>query len=124
MQTAGALDRSPSASESELSLESPRQELVDGIRTALYQEYENNLRAERSKWERQMLQLRDDHEQALAEIKSKHKLRDSAEHQIMFNEALATLKTSNSDKDNEIMQLKSTLQLKIKELEEKEKSMS
>ena len=88
--------------------------MLDSIRSAIAQEYENNLRAERSKWERQMLQLRDDHEQALAEIKSKHKLRDSAEHQIMFNEALAKLKTSNSDKDNEIMQLKSTLQLKIK----------
>ena len=32
----------------------------------------------------------------------------------MFNEALAKLKTSNSDKDKEIIQLKSTLQQKIK----------
>ena len=97
-----------------IELQSPRQEMLDSIRSAIAQEYENNLRAERSKWERQMLQLRDDHEQALTEIKSKHKLRDSAEHQIMFNEALAKLKTSNSDKDKEIIQLKSTLQLKIK----------
>ena len=88
--------------------------MLDSIRSAIAQEYENNLRAERSKWERQMLQLRDDHEHALTEIKSKHKLRDSAEHQIMFNEALAKLKTSNSDKDKEIIQLKSTLQQKIK----------
>jgi len=114
MQTAGALDRSPSASESELSLESPRQELVDGIRTALCQEYENNLRAERSKWERQMVQLRDDHEQALAEIKSKLKLRDSAEQQVLFNEALAKLKEENTEKDSEIKQLKSSLHLRSK----------
>ena len=86
--------------------------MVDGIRAALYQEYENNLRAERSKWERQMVQLRDDHEQALAEIKSKQKLRDSAEQQVLFNEALAKLKEENTEKDNEIKKLKSTLHLK------------
>ena len=87
---------------------------MDGIRTALCQEYENNLRAERSKWERQMVQLRDDHEQALAEIKSKQKLRDSAEQQVLFNEALAKLKEENTEKDSEIKQLKSSLHLKSK----------
>ena len=87
---------------------------MDGIRTALCQEYENNLRAERSKWERQMVQLRDDHEQALAEIKSKQKLRDSAEQQVLFNEALAKLKEENTEKDSEIKQLKLSLHLKSK----------
>ena len=61
-----------------------------------------------------MVQLRDDHEQALAEIKSKQKLRDSAEQQILFNEALAKLKEENTEKDNEIKQLKSNLHLKSK----------
>ena len=50
-----------------------------------------------------MVQLRDDHEQALAEIKSKQKLRDSAEQQVLFNEALAKLKEENIEKDNEIL---------------------
>ena len=61
-----------------------------------------------------MVQLRDDHEQALAEIKSKQKLRDSAEQQILFNEALAKLKEENTEKENEIKQLKSNLHLKSK----------
>ena len=61
-----------------------------------------------------MVQLRDDHEQALAEIKSKQKLRDSAEQQVLFNEALAKLKEENTEKDNEIKQLKSNLHLKSK----------
>ena len=61
-----------------------------------------------------MVQLRDDHEQALAEIKSKQKLRDSAEQQVLFNEALARLKEENTEKDNEIKQLKSNLHLKSK----------
>ena len=91
--------------------QSPRQDLVDSIKSAIAQEYENNLRAERSRWERQMVQLRDDHEQAISEIKSKQKLKDSAEQQILFNEALATLKKSNSEKDNEIKRLESELQL-------------
>ena len=58
-----------------------------------------------------MVQLRDDHEQAISDIKSKQKLKDSAEQQILFNEALATLKKSNSEKDNEIKRLESELQL-------------
>ena len=61
-----------------------------------------------------MVQLRDDHEQALVEIKSKQKLRDSAEQQVLFNEALAKLKEENTEKDSEIKQLKSSLHLKSK----------
>ena len=95
-------------------IQSPRQDLVESIRSAIALEYDNNLRAERSKWERQMVQLRDDHEQALDEIKSKHKLRDSAEQQVLFNEALAKLKDSNTDKDKEIKKLESSLNMKCK----------
>ena len=58
-----------------------------------------------------MVQLRDDHEQAISEIKSKQKLKSSAEQQILFNEALTTLKKSNSEKDNEIKRLESELEL-------------
>ena len=61
-----------------------------------------------------MVQLRDDHEQALVEIKTKQKLRDSAEQQILFNEALAKLKQSNEQKDNEIRRLEAELQLRTK----------
>ena len=87
---------------------------MESIRSAIALEYDNNLRAERSKWERQMVQLRDDHEQALDEIKSKHKLRDSAEQQVLFNEALAKLKDSNTDKDKEIKKLETSLHMKCK----------
>ena len=61
-----------------------------------------------------MVQLRDDHEQALAEMKSRQKLKDSAEQQVLFNEALAKLKASNSEKDKEIKRLEDNLQLKTK----------
>ena len=90
---------------------------MESIRSAIALEYDNNLRAERSKWERQMVQLRDDHEQALIEIKSKQKLRDSAEQQVLFNEALAKLKDSNNGKDKEIKKLESSLQIKTKGIE-------
>ena len=100
-----------------LNLQSPRQDLIESIRSAIALEYDKNLRAERSKWERQMVQLRDDHDQALIEIKSKQKLRDSAEQQVLFNEALAKLKDSNCGKDKEIKKLESSLQIKTKGIE-------
>ena len=59
-----------------------------------------------------MVQLRDDHEQALTEIKSKQKLRDNAEQQVLFNEALAKLKDNNTEKDRTIKRLEAELQLK------------
>lgn len=89
MQTTGALDRSPSVSESELSIESPRSpDVVENIRSALVAEFETNLRSERSKFQLQLQQVRDEHQQQLMELASKGKLRSTAEQQVMFNEVL------------------------------------
>lgn len=103
MQTAGALERSPSASESELPVESPRQDMIDNIRSALVQEYDVNLRVEKSKWERQMMQMKEEHEQALVEIMSREKIRETAEHQVLFNEAL---KKAMDERDKQLDQVK------------------
>ena len=51
MTTASALDRSPSASESELSLESPRENFLDNIRSSIAADFEKNLQAERRRFE-------------------------------------------------------------------------
>ena len=47
------------------------------------------MKSEKSKWERQFIQLKDDHEQAIAELKAEMELKDVATQQVKFNEALA-----------------------------------
>ncbi|CAB4065027.1 RB1CC1 [Lepeophtheirus salmonis] len=80
MQASGALERSPSASESELSLESPRPELLEQIRSVMAKEYDNNLKAERNRWEQRLRQISAEHKSQLDDLK--------AEKQVNFNEVL------------------------------------
>ena len=68
--------------------QSPRQDIIESIRSTIKLEYENELRAEKSKWERQLQEIKEEHEQALVEVMSREKIRDIAEQQVMFNEAL------------------------------------
>merc|ERR1719219_1288195 len=108
MQTTGALERSPSCSESELSAESPRQDIVDNIRSAIKLEYENSLKVEQNKWERKIQQLKEEHEQTLVEMMSREKIRDIADQQVMFNEAL------NKAMDEKNKQIQDLLDSKVK----------
>jgi len=106
MQTTGALERSPSCSESELSAESPRQDVVDNIRSAIKLEYENSLKMEQNKWERQIQELKEEHEQSLVEMMSREKIRDIADQQVMFNEAL---NKAMEEKNRQVQELQDQL---------------
>ena len=48
--------------------QSPRQDVVDSIRNAIKLDYENSLKLEQGKWERQLQQLKEEHEQTLVII--------------------------------------------------------
>merc|ERR1712062_415334 len=106
MQTTGALERSPSCSESELSAESPRQDIVDNIRSAIKLEYENSLKMEQGKWDRQIQELKEEHEQSLVEMMSREKIRDIADQQVMFNEAL---NKAMEEKNRQVQELQDQL---------------
>merc|ERR1719225_742490 len=110
MQTTGALERSPSCSESssELSIESPRQDVVDNIRSAIKLEYENSLKVEQNRRERQIQQLKEEHEQTLVEMMSREKIRDIADQQVMFNEAL---NKAMEEKNRQVQELQDKLTL-------------
>lgn len=73
----------------ELFFQSPRQDVIDSIRSAINLEYEQNLKFEQSKWERQIDELKIEHEQSLVEVMSRERIRDTAEQQVLFNEALS-----------------------------------
>ena len=51
--------------------QSPRQDVVDNIRSAIKLEYENSLKIEQGKWERQIQELKEEHEQSLVEMMSR-----------------------------------------------------
>lgn len=136
MQTTGALDRSPSTSESELSAESPRQDMVENIRYAVSQEYQNLMRMEKSKFEQRILQMQDDHEQAIAEVKTNHQkaiaevkaevkarnnLKGQAEQQVKFGEAMAKAMEKKDAQMKEAIEDKER-QMKLV-IEEKEEQM-
>ncbi|TRY75650.1 hypothetical protein TCAL_04589 [Tigriopus californicus] len=104
IQSSVAIERSPSASESEFSAESPRSDVFDKIRSSLVQEFEINLKAERDKWEAKVRQMQSDHEAELQEAsKATNGNTDHmAQSQTQFNEAIAKVK-AEKDKELEIM---------------------
>merc|ERR1719266_3272538 len=138
MQTAGALERSPSCSESDSMsyespsqstngksikspIKSPRQDIIESIRSAIKLEYENELRAEKSKWERQVQELKEEHEQALVEMMSREKIRDIAEQQVMFNEALNKAMEEKNKKMNILVEANALLEEKLSNLKRSSK---
>lgn len=80
--------------------------MIETIRNAIKLEYENNLKSEQAKWERQIQQLKEEHEQTLVETMSREKIRDTAEQQIVFNEAL---NKAMEDKNKQVEQLQEEL---------------
>merc|ERR1711962_981532 len=113
MQTTATLDKSPSVSESELSLESPRSEvpLLDGKfeerncweleREQLKRELET-CRQEIFEREAAHKRERDEFEATVQDIRKSEKLRNSAEKQVIFNEAI---KKAVQEKDKKIEEL-------------------
>ena len=89
-------------------LQSPRQDVVDNIRSAIKLEYENSLKVEQNRWERQMQQLKEEHEQTLVEMMSREKIRDIADQQVMFNEAL---NKAMEEKNRQVQDLQDKLTL-------------
>eukprot|EP00096_Caligus_rogercresseyi_P015612 TRINITY_DN8085_c0_g1_i1.p1 TRINITY_DN8085_c0_g1~~TRINITY_DN8085_c0_g1_i1.p1 ORF type:complete len:741 (+),score=260.33 TRINITY_DN8085_c0_g1_i1:295-2223(+) len=98
MQASGAMERSPSASESELSMESPRPELLEQIRSSMAREHEKNLLAERKKWEERLSQISAEHKSQLDDL--------IAEKQVSFNEVLNSVV---EEKDGTIKSLRQEL---------------
>ena len=80
-----------------MSLQSPKSDIIESIRSTLEDEFENSLRLERSKHQREMEHLRKEFEERV-------KTQETAGKQIVFNEAL---KQGLEQKDKEIAELKS-----------------
>ena len=73
--------------------------MIENIRYSIGQEYQKKYEMEKAKFEGQLRQIRDDHEAALAEARARSSLKDTAEMQVKFNEALAK---AISEKDKEM----------------------
>ncbi len=75
---------------------------MDTIRSSIIAEQENLLKLERTSWEEKLKEVERLHREELERVKSKGKNRDTAEQQIMFNEAL---KKAVDEKDNAVKAL-------------------
>ena len=73
--------------------------MIENIRYSIGQEYQKKYEMEKAKFEGQLRQIRDDHEVALADARARSSLKDTAEMQVKFNEALAK---AISEKDKEM----------------------
>ncbi len=80
---------------------------MDSIRSAIASEYEISLRAERSKMELQLEQLKREHTEAVEALRSRDRVRETAEKQVAFNEAL---KRALEERDVELEQLRLQLE--------------
>jgi hypothetical protein len=85
------------------------------IRSAMAVELENALRAERSKFQLQLQQLHEEHQQQISELSSRDRLQSTAEQQVMFNEAL---KKAIDEKEAKIVELESKLKLQAQQISE------
>ena len=64
------------------------------------------MKGEQAKWAKQMQELKEEHEQNLVEMMSREKIRDIAEQQVLFNEAL---NKAMEEKDRKIQELQGQL---------------
>lgn len=88
---------------------------IASIRSAMAIELENALRAERSKFQIQLQQLHDEHQQEIAELSSKDRLQSTAEQQVKFNEAL---KKAIDEKEALIVELEAKNKLLAKQIDD------
>merc|ERR1711974_382553 len=102
MQTAGTLEtRSPSLSESELSLESPRTDSHESL-ACLWEGERRGWEKEREMLVQQVAEVREE----LKDAKAAERLRSSAEKQVHFNEAI---RKAVDEKDRRIQELELSL---------------
>ena len=57
-------------------------DVIDNVRSAMLVEFENNQKAERAKFQLQLQQLKEEHQQQIKELVAKGKIRDTAEQQV------------------------------------------
>jgi len=88
---------------------------IASIRSAMAVELENALRAERSKFQLQLQQLHDEHQQEIAELTSKDRLQNTAEQQVKFNEAL---KKAIDEKEALVGELEAKNMLQSKQIDQ------
>merc|ERR1711915_78615 len=96
MQTTGTLERSPSVSESEFSIESPRPGSMEHI--GMEHRLEEMMHSERSRWDQEKEKLieklkesqmeNEEMREHIKDIRNSERLRNSAEKQVVFNEAI------------------------------------
>lgn len=96
MQTTGTLERSPSVSESEFSIESPRPGSMEHI--GMEHRLEEMIHSERSRWDQEKEKLieklkesqmeNEEMREHIKDIRNSERLRNSAEKQVVFNEAI------------------------------------
>ena len=67
--------------------------MIESIRSAIVQECEDNMNAERLKWAKDLEELREEHQQALVEVSSREKIRDTAEQQVRLAVGSSTVDT-------------------------------
>lgn len=82
-------------------------------------EYETNLKAEQAHWERQLQQLKEEHEQTLVEMMSREKIRDIADQQVMFNEALNKAMDEKNKQMQNLIEAKTKLEDELSKMAEK-----
>lgn len=104
--------------------QSPRQDLIESIKSSLATEYENNLRAERLKYEAKIDDLKKQHSATVSEVKAKEKGRDVAEQQVKFNEALQkALKAKDEEREKATREARSDLESKLEESQRKNEAL-
>eukprot|EP00092_Neocalanus_flemingeri_P034467 GFUD01037478.1.p1 GENE.GFUD01037478.1~~GFUD01037478.1.p1 ORF type:complete len:1402 (+),score=479.73 GFUD01037478.1:84-4289(+) len=97
MQTTGTLERSPSVSESEFSIESPRLGSMEHLGN-MEHKLEEMLLMERTRWEQERDKLcqkmkelqmeNEEYQEQIKDVRNTERLRNSAEKQVVFNEAI------------------------------------
>lgn len=118
MQTTGTLERSPSVSESEFSIESPRLGSMEHLGNMEHR-IEEIMQTEKNRWEQERDKLmqkvkelqmdNEEYQEQMKDIKNSKKLRDSAEKQVVFNEAIRKVV---EEKDKKIEGLEMSLNQK------------
>merc|ERR1712106_693620 len=97
MQTTGTLERSPSVSESEFSIESPRLGSMEHLGN-MEHKLEEMLMMEKTRWEQEKDKLHqkikdlqmenEEYQEQIKDVRNTERLRNSAEKQVVFNEAI------------------------------------
>jgi hypothetical protein len=64
------------------NFQSPKQDLIEKIRSSLSAQFDADLRSERAKWEKHVEALQQQHKEALAHVRHREKGKLAAEQQV------------------------------------------